>query len=210
MLFFKSTPLPKPINLPGGKLQLRAPVPGNYTGWKKVRESSQSFLKPWEPKWPQDDLTRVGFRRRLKRYAWEREQKVGETYFLIRMEDNLPIGGISISNIRYGVARTCSIGYWMGEKYAAKGYMGISVIALCDHIFDNLNLHRIEAACLPDNHRSSGLLKSAGFFHEGLLREYLEIDGKRRDHLLYSLLKQDRDEIMNFAKSTRHNQLKQR
>ena len=195
MLFFNSKPQPKPIPLPGGKLLLREPVPGDYPGWKQVRESSREFLQPWEPSWPKDDLTRYGFRRRLKRYVWEREQKIGETYFLIRVEDELPIGGISISNIRYGVARTCNIGYWMGEEFAAKGYMGLCVTALCDHIFDNLDLHRIEAACLPHNQRSSRLLERAGFVQEGLLRDYLEIDGKRQNHLLYSLLRQDRRDI---------------
>jgi ribosomal-protein-alanine N-acetyltransferase len=208
MLFFNSTPSPKPIPLPGGKLQLRAPVPGDYSGWKQVRESSREFLEPWEPSWPQDDLTRHGFRRRLKRYIWEREQKIGETYFLIRRKDELPIGGISISNIRYGVARTCNIGYWMSEKFAARGYMGLCVEALCNHIFDNLNLHRIEAACLPHNQRSSRLLERAGFVQEGLLRDYLEIDGKRQNHLLYSLLRQDRRDISNWTETPEFNQVK--
>ncbi|MCP4182556.1 MAG: GNAT family N-acetyltransferase [Hyphomicrobiales bacterium] len=209
MLFFNSTLPTKPIQLPGGKLQLRAPVSGDYSGWKQVRESSREFLKPWEPSWPQDDMTRQGFRRRLKRYMREREQKTGETYFLVRKKDELPIGGISISNIRYGVARTCNIGYWMSEKFAARGYMGLCVEVLCDHIFDHLNLHRVEAACLPHNQRSSRLLERAGFVQEGLLRDYLEIDGKRRDHLLYSLLKRDRHDKSDPAKIPEFNRVKQ-
>ncbi len=192
MIFFKSTPALKPIDISGGRLQLRPPVPQDYQAWKRVRESSRKFLEPWEPRWPKDDLTRTGYRRRLKRYISESNMNTGETYFLVDIEDNLPIGGISISNIRFGVARMCNIGYWMGEKYAAKGYMTKSVNAIADHIFDDLQLCRIEAACLVHNERSSRLLERVGFVREGLCRNYLEIDGERRDHILYSLLKQDR------------------
>ena len=192
MVFYKPTPALKPINLPGGKLQLRAPVAADYLPWKQLREASREFLEPWEPRWPTSDLTRLGYRRRLKRYALEREMKTGETYLLVRRADNQPIGGISASNIRFGVARMCNIGYWMGQEYAGQGYMRMSVCALVDHLFNDLNLYRIEAACLPHNKRSSFLLERVGFVREGLVRKYLEIDGERRDHLLYSLLKDER------------------
>jgi ribosomal-protein-alanine N-acetyltransferase len=191
MVFYKITPALNPINLPGGKLQLRAPAAADFPAWKRVREESRKFLEPWEPRWPHNDLTRLGFRRRLKRYASEREWKTGETYFLVSLENDNPIGGISISNIRYGVARSCIIGYWMGLEYAGKGYMLKSVLALSNYVFNELGLYRIEAACLPNNKRSSQLLENAGFMREGIVRKYLEIDGERRDHVLYSLLRDD-------------------
>ena len=191
MVFYKSTPPLKPLNLPCGQLQLRAPTRADYSAWKQIREESREFLTRWEPKWPQSDLTKLGYRRRLKRYAYEREMKIGETYFLVSMADDKPIGGISISNIRYGVAQMCNIGYWMGEKYAARGYMGQCVGVIVYYIFNELGLSRIEAACLPQNERSLRLLESAGFMREGVLRKYLEINGERSDHVLYSLLKED-------------------
>jgi ribosomal-protein-alanine N-acetyltransferase len=192
MVFYLFTPALKPITLPGGKLQLRAPQPGDYLAWKQVREASREFLEPWEPQWPQNELSRLGFRRRLKRYAAERELKMGETYFLVSLKDDRPIGGISLSNIRYGASRACNLGYWMGEQHAGRGYMKKCVLAVSDHIFNDLGLCRIEAACLPDNKRSSQLLEHAGFVREGIVRKYLEIDGNRRDHVLYSKLKEDR------------------
>ena len=39
-----------------------------------------------------------------------------------RREDAL-IGGITLGNIRYGVAQTGQIGYWLGERYAGRGLM---------------------------------------------------------------------------------------
>jgi len=52
-------------------------------------------------------------------------------------------------------------------------------------------LHRVEAACLPINVPSRSLLLRTGFQQEGYARNYLLIDGKRQDHLLFAILKED-------------------
>ncbi len=191
MAFYNSIPSLKPIEIPETNLVLRAPVSQDYQAWKHIREASREFLEPWEPKWPENDLTRLGYRRRLKRYQQERERRTGETYFLISKSTNNPIGGITVSNIRYGVSRNCNIGYWMSEEFSGKGYMKLTVKAVARHIFNDLKLCRIEAACLPNNERSFKLLESIGFEREGHMRKYLEINGVRHDHILYSLLNTD-------------------
>ena len=195
MVFYKSIPSLNPIEIPEQNLVLRAPMSQDYQAWKHIRQTSREFLEPWEPKWPENDLTRLGYRRRLKRYEQERERRTGETYFLISKSTKtpfgIPIGGITVSNIRYGVSRNCNIGYWMGEEFAGKGFMKLSVKAIARHIFEDLKLCRIEAACLPNNERSSKLLESIGFVREGHMRKYLEINGVRHDHILFSLLDKD-------------------
>ena len=66
----------------GNGLVLRLPEPGDYPAWRHLREESTSFLRPWEPRWPTDDLTRTGFRRRLMRYRRDAAENSGFTYFL--------------------------------------------------------------------------------------------------------------------------------
>ena len=61
------------------------------------------------------------------------------------------------------------------------------------YIFAGLELHRIEAACIPDNARSIRLLEKAGFQREGYLRGYLKINGQWHDHVMFSLLATDAD-----------------
>jgi ribosomal-protein-alanine N-acetyltransferase len=63
-----------------------------------------------------------------------------------------------------------------------------AVRALLPFIFRTLGLHRIEAACLPDNEASKNLLVKAGFRQEGLARRYLQINGEWQDHVLFALL----------------------
>jgi ribosomal-protein-alanine N-acetyltransferase len=54
-----------------------------------------------------------------------------------------------------------------------------------------LQLHRVEAACIPDNIRSIRVLEKAGFQREGLLRSYLRINGAWQDHYLYARISDD-------------------
>ena len=49
----------------GEQVRLRPPRGGDFAEWAELRRVSRSFLKPWEPTWPPDDLTRAAFRRRL-------------------------------------------------------------------------------------------------------------------------------------------------
>jgi ribosomal-protein-alanine N-acetyltransferase len=65
------------------------------------------------------------------------------------------------------------------------------VNAIVRFSFKMLRLHRIEAACLPANKASAGLLAKAGFQYEGLARRYLKINGVWQDHSLYALLSDD-------------------
>ena len=57
--------------------------------------------------------------------------------------------------------------------------------------FQDLALHRVEAACLPNNTASIRLLEKVGFAREGYARRYLCIDGRWQDHLLYGLVRDD-------------------
>jgi ribosomal-protein-alanine N-acetyltransferase len=89
------------------------------------------------------------------------------------------------------VTQSGVIGYWMGARYAGKGYMTAAVRAVIEYGFDTLQLNRIEAACLPHNAASVRLLEKVGFTREGYARKYLCIDGRWQDHILFGLVRDD-------------------
>ena len=101
------------------------------------------------------------------------------------------MGGIGLTNVRRGVAETGSLGYWMGERYAGRGYMKEGLRLMLGFAFDRLNLHRIEAACLPHNKASRALLTKLGFREEGRAAKYLKINGAWQDHVLHALLAEE-------------------
>ena len=177
----------------GAGVMLRAPVGSDHAEWAALREASRDFLTPWEPTWPPDDLTRGAFRRRLKRYAEDQRSDLAYAFLIFRSDDGALVGGLTLANIRRGVAQAGSIGYWIGQPFARMGYMTAAVRALIPFSFGTLRLHRLEAACIPSNDASIGLLEKTGFQREGYARGYLCINGSWQDHLLYARLKDDPD-----------------
>jgi [ribosomal protein S5]-alanine N-acetyltransferase len=177
----------------GHGVTLRVPQSNDFTEWAALREVSRAFLVPWEPTWPPDDLTRGAFRRRLKRYSEDLRNDLAYAFLIYRNDDNALVGGVTLANIRRGVAQAGSIGYWVGAPFARQGYMTASMRTLVPFCFGTLRLHRLEAACIPSNAASVALLEKTGFQREGYARSYLCINGTWQDHLLYARLKDDRD-----------------
>jgi ribosomal-protein-alanine N-acetyltransferase len=192
MAFFRTVSFNEPMpGITGAGIALRAPQSGDFAEWAALREASRKFLVPWEPTWPSDDLTRGAFRRRLKRYAEDQRSDLAYAFLIFRAEDSAMVGGLTVANIRRGVAQAGSIGYWIGAPFARKGYMTAALRALMSYGFSTLRLHRLEAACIPNNAASIRLLEKTGFKREGYAREYLCINGVWQDHLLYARLKGD-------------------
>jgi len=190
MAFFRTINFSEPLpSIVGEGVILRTPQLTDFSEWAAVREQSREFLVPWEPTWPADDLTRSAFRRRVRRYAEDLRTDQGYAFMIIRSSDDALVGGLTLANIRRGVAQAGSLGYWMGQPFARRGYMTAAVRALIPFAFATLRLHRLEAACIPTNTGSIRLLESTGFVREGYAREYLCINGVWQDHLLYGRLK---------------------
>lgn len=174
------------------RLTLRPPVHSDFRAWTALRQKSRDYLSPWEPSWAKDHLTRKAFTNRV---YWAQRSVTGGTampLFLIRREDSVLLGAITLDNIRRGPAQAGTLGYWTGAPFARMGYMREAIEAVVHQAFTTLDLSRVEAACLPENAASRGLLEKSGFKYEGVAQSYLQIDGRWRTHVLYAQLRRDR------------------
>ncbi len=174
------------------RMILRLPVHADFRQWSALREESEAFLKPWEPSWSPDHLTRKAF---LNRVYWANRsvaQGTAVPLFLERRSDSRILGAITLDNIRRGPAQAGTIGYWIGERYARSGFMREALTALVHHAFEVIDLSRLESACLPENAASRGLLETCGYKYEGVAQSYLQINGRWRNHVLYANLRGDR------------------
>jgi ribosomal-protein-alanine N-acetyltransferase len=179
------------LRLEHTQIFLRPPVQRDWRAWAALRAESRDFLVPWEPTWAYDALTRGAFRRRLRMYRAEMRQDASYSFLIFRRADKALLGGVTLSNLRRGVAQTASLGYWIGVRHCRQGHMTQALDAVMDFAFEHLVLHRVEAACLPDNHASRALLLKCGFREEGYARDYLRINGRWQDHMLFALLADD-------------------
>ncbi|NHB77123.1 GNAT family N-acetyltransferase [Rhodobacter calidifons] len=174
------------------RMTLRLPEHGDWRQWSELREASAEFLVKWEPVWSNDHLTRRAFTNRV--YWAQRAEAQGTALplLLIRRADQQLLGALTLDNIRRGPSQTGTLGYWIGAPFARQGYMREAILALIHHAFTRLDLSRLEAACLPENTASRGVLESCGFKYEGVAQSYLQINGRWRNHVLYANLRGDR------------------
>jgi ribosomal-protein-alanine N-acetyltransferase len=177
--------------LQGDGIFMRYPQMSDFAQWAALRNESREFLAPWEPTWAADELSRAAFRRRIRRYQREIRGDLAYPFFVFRKEDSQLMGGCTLSNVRRGVTQSAAVGYWIGERYARHGHMYSALTTVLPFVFQVLALHRLEAACIPENEASRALLLKVGFREEGRARRYLQINGVWRDHILFALLQDD-------------------
>ena len=180
------------IRIETERMTLRLPTHDDWRQWTEVRAASEGFLKPWEPVWSDQHLSRRNFSGRV---YWAKRAEASGTALplvMVRREDQRVVGSITLDNIRRGPAQAGTLGYWVGEAFARQGYMREAILGLVHHAFTRLDLSRIEAACLPENLASRGVLEKTGFKYEGVAQAYLQINGRWRNHVLYSCLRADR------------------
>jgi len=174
------------------RMTLRLPQHPDWRAWAALREASASHLTPWEPVWSHDHLSRRAFTNRV---YWAQRAEVQGTalpMLMIRREDQRLLGAITLDNIRRGPVQAGTLGYWIGAPFARRGYMREAILAMVHHAFAQMDLSRIEAACLPENAASRGVLEKCGFKYEGVAQSYLQINGRWRNHVLYANLRGDR------------------
>jgi ribosomal-protein-alanine N-acetyltransferase len=179
--------------LNGQRVRLRAPRLSDHPEWRALRSKSRDFLRPFEPRWTEADLSQRVYAARLRRAR--EEARVGSDYsFFIFIADGRGgetlVGGLTLSNIRRRAAQFVNLGYWMGEPYAGKGLMSEAVGTVLPFVFGALDLHRIHAAFLPHNTASRRVLEKNGFREEGYAENFLQIDGRWADHVLFGLTRE--------------------
>ncbi len=174
------------------RMVLRAPRHSDFRQWTALRIASVNFLRPWEPTWASDHLSRMSFTNRV--YWAQRSISKGTAVplFLIRRSDGALLGAITLDNIRRGPAQAGTVGYWIGEASARQGFMREALNGVANYAFTALDLSRLESACLPENVASRAVLEKCGFKYEGVAQSYLQIDGRWRNHVLYANLRNDR------------------
>jgi len=180
------------VHIDTERLTLRLPHHGDYLAWSALRNSSRDFLTPWEPTWASDHLTRKAFTNRVQWAQRSVTTGSGLPLFMFRKADQALIGAITLDNIVRGPSQSGTLGYWVGQSHVRQGHMREAILGVVRYSFESLDLSRIQAACLPENEASRGVLEKTGFKYEGVAQSYLQINGRWRNHVIYACLGHDR------------------
>lgn len=178
----------QPLVLETPRLLIRFPRQRDYLAWRQARDQSRGHLQPWEPEWGDWPPTKRDWQARLKVWRTGRDKGRAYSFLLVEKETGALLGGITLTNVRLGPARTATLGYWLSKQSTGQGYMTEAVEHVCQWAKKVLKLARIEAGTLPENGPSRSVLERCGFREEGYAQSYLQIAGERRAHVLYGLI----------------------
>jgi [ribosomal protein S5]-alanine N-acetyltransferase len=175
------------LNIKGNKISIKLLTLEDSTDMVDYYIRNKNYLAHYEPLRDESFYTFDAQRRILieeyKQYLNGTSLNCG-----IYKQDKL-VGKIKLSNIIYGIFKNCFLGYSMDEKEQGKGYMKEAVKLIVDYAFEEMELHRVEAATLADNYKSQSVLKGCGFEELGISKEYLYINGGWRDHIIFNKTK---------------------
>lgn len=153
-------------------------------------EEDRELFERYEPLRPTNFYTE-NYHRYLMNYEYNQILKgdLMRYWFFPKNDPMRIIGTVSLRNIVHGSYEKCEIGYKLSSAYHRQGYAKEGIARVIQIAFTELDLHRIEAYCMPGNEPSINLLESLNFHLEGKLEKYVKIQGRYEDHLLFSLLR---------------------
>jgi ribosomal-protein-alanine N-acetyltransferase len=177
-------------SLAGRRVVLRPLTLEDWDDWRAVRTRSRDWLERWEP------LPELGsgdpvvsadaFRARCS--AWERQRHFDTAYgFGIFMLDGPLVGEVSLGSVLRGPFQTAFIGYWIDMPHAGQGLVPEAVALTIRYGFEDLGLHRMEAAIVPRNVASRRVAQKLGLREEGVAARFLQIRGTWEDHVRYAI-----------------------
>lgn len=183
--------------LSGPRVDLHPLKSTDFDQWRAVRERSREWLEPWEPlpdpTSPDPATEPEAFKARCG--AWERQRHFDTAYgYGMFLHDGLFIGEVSLGSVQRGPFQSAFVGYWVDAEHAGQGYVPEGVAVILRHGFEELGLHRVEAAIVPRNTASRRVMDKLGLREEGLAERFLQIRGVWEDHVRYAITLEEWDE----------------
>lgn len=139
------------------------------------------------------DFYTIGHQEKVLTYEYNAAFKFKMIRFYVfrKQEPDKIIGTVCFHGIERGYCyQQCEVGYKFSSAYHHQGYAGEAIREGISIMFRELGIHRIQAKVLPENAPSMRLLGRLGFRQEGVMRECLFMNGRWRDHVLFSLINQ--------------------
>jgi len=166
----------------GVRIRLERPTMSRAAVFLSAAKNSRVFHRHWG----QAPSTLAEYRRFV-----ERARKATHFGHFVVSEDDDLAGVININEVVRGSFCSGYLGYYALAPYQGRGYMREGLKAVIRMAFGEYALHRLEANIQPDNVRSIGLVRAAGFRREGYSPRYLKVGGRWRDHERWALTVED-------------------
>lgn len=180
-----------PRTIRGSRVMLRPLTVQDWPIWHDVRIRNREWVERWEPlpELPGPDPTddKDAFKHRCA--AWERQRQYDSAYGfgIFDIHTELLLGEVSLGTVQRGPFQNAYVGYWIDQSVAGTGLVPEAVVLVLRYAFEDLRLHRVEAAIVPRNEPSRRVAEKLGFRNEGISIRFLQIRGVWEDHVRYAM-----------------------
>ncbi|MEO2076019.1 MAG: GNAT family protein [Bacillus sp. (in: firmicutes)] len=164
-----------------------------------IRKENRDFFQAFEPTRDDSHFSYEQQLREIQKAIIEIKNDSSYTYGIFHRESQQLIGRITLSGVVRGPFQNANLGYYLDKKHNGKGYSSEAVRSVLKHAFEELQLHRVQAAVMPRNMASKRILEKAGFKKEGYSPKYLKINGTWEDHEIYAITIEDYEQIEKEA-----------
>lgn len=177
----------------GRRVLLRPLEAADFPKWQEVRRRNTEWLTKWEPaRLPgSPDVVEDQQAFAVRCSARQRERKLGTGYGFGVFVEGVFGGEINLNSIQRGPFQSAYVGYWIDEALAGNGYTPEAFVVAARFAFEDLNLHRIQAAIVPRNTASRRVAEKLELRDEGTAERYLEINGVWEDHVRYAMTSEE-------------------
>lgn len=167
-----------------GDVRMRTLEPWNAAEFAEFTRKHREFLAPWLP-WATiivDEATAAAF---LKRYAGLLQTDSGRIFGL--WDGDELIGGTLFRTFDSRLGN-CEIGVWLAPHATGRGLVTRAASLMIDWAVLERGMSRVEWLCDTENTASKAVAARLGMTHEGTMRRYYPINGRRPDAELWAVL----------------------
>lgn len=176
-----------------GKVALRPLLKRDARKLQLLLEADRTWLSPWEATTPGIRYP-VNARSMVSNLLYHQKKQSGLAY-VIEYEGKI-VGQLNVANILHGSVSSATIGYWVSREFAGRNITPYAVALAIDHLFDSIQLHRVEIDIRPENVASLRVVEKLQLRKEGLKERFIHIDGGWRDHLVFAITREERSDTM--------------
>ena len=150
------------------RLVIRLLEPDDYDAWYATMSAQPTTESVWDgPPRPPERLTREVFDALVASHRSAADAEI-DYFYAVFTRDGAYVGMSQLMDISRRIFHNAYVGYRIHHPHRRKGYAFESTCEVIRHAFEDLGLHRVEAAIEPANTASLELAKRLGLRHEGV------------------------------------------
>ena len=123
-------------------------------------------------------------------FGAQRERQLGTGYGFGVFVEGVFTGEVNLNSIQRGPFQNAYIGYWIDEAQAGNAYVPEAFVVVLRFCFEELRLHRVQAAIVPRNSASRRVARSRSS-RRGHGAELSRDQRSLEDHVRYAITAED-------------------